>query len=379
MNLLFLNSIAPDVFGGIEAWTGLVATGLIERGHKVFVAGRAGSEFLRRTSLTCRRAKTIALRISGDFNPGTVMVIKRLLEQNDIHVIICNFNKDIRLGGLAARWQGSTRVVWGAGNNLTHNSAMHRYLTPRLLDGVITPSHDLKRQVVACGYLTADMITAIHIGIPGPKPALSREESRSQLRSKYALPQDCMIAVTSGRFVKPKGHACLIDAASTIVEQCPNLHFLLLGDGPLETEIRQTIAGDGLTEKFIFAGLLDDFELELAGADLMIHPSIIEPFGIVLLEAMRAGLPIAASRVGGIPEIILDGATGVLVEPNRPAELADAVVRLIGQDGAMSALGSAGYRRWQESFTVNRMVDSIEDYLNNIIGKGRTYEPIETA
>ena len=379
MNLLFLNSIAPDVFGGIEAWTGLVATGLTERGHKVFVAGRAGSEFLRRTRLTCGRAKTIALRISGDFNPRTVILIKGLLQQNDIDVVICNFNKDIRLGGLAARWRGSTKVVWRAGNNLTRDSAVHRYLTPRLLDGVITPSHDLKRQVVACGYLTADMITAIHTGIPGPKLGLSREESRSQLCSKYGLPQDCMIAVTSGRFVRPKGHICLIDAARKIVEQYPNLHFLLLGDGPLETEIRQRIAGDGLTEKFIFAGLLDDFELELAGADLMIHPSIIEPFGIVLLEAMRVGLPIVASRVGGIPEIILDGATGVLVEPNQPTELADVVVRLIRQDGAMSALGSAGYRRWQESFTIDRMVDSIEDYLHSIISKGRTYEPIETA
>lgn len=379
MNLMFLNSIAPDVFGGIEAWTGLVATGLTRRGHRVHVAGRAGSEFLRRTKLSCSKAAITELRISGDFNPMMVFKIKGLLQQYDIDVVICNFNKDIRLGGLAARWKGSTKVVWRAGNNLTRDSAVHRYLTPRLLDGVITPSQDLKRQVTACGYLTTDMITVIQTGIPRPKLNLNREEARSQLRAKYGLSPDCIVAVTSGRFVRPKGHICLIEAARKIVEHYPNLHFLLLGNGPLEGEIRQKIVAYGLTEKFVFAGLLDEFELELAGADLMIHPSTIEPFGIVLLEAMRAGLPIVASCVGGIPEVVLDGVTGVLVEPGQPTQLADAVIRLVGRDGAMSTLGLAGYRRWRESFSADGMIDLIEDYLQSTIGKGRKRESTKTT
>ena len=368
MNLLFLDSIAGDVYGGLESWIGMVSAGMIEKGHRVTAVGRPGSEYLRRTALQSPKIETIGLPISGDFNPATIAAIKRIFDERSIDAVICNFNKDLRLGGLAARWRGRTRVIWRLGNNLTSPKAVHRFLTPRLVDGAITPSHELKRQVVASGYIKPEMVRVIHTGVRAPRTWLAGPEARSALREKYSLPADSRIAVTSGRFVSQKGHRYLVEAAGAIVRRHPEVRFLWLGDGPLEDELRAQIEGAGLSDRFVFAGLLDDFELEMAGSDMMVHPATIEPFGIVLLEAMRVGLPIVASRVGGIPEVVADNETGDLIPPKDTAALGKAVTRLLDEPARMIKLGVAAEHRWRSEFDYDVMLLRLETYLESVIG-----------
>lgn len=371
MNLLFLDSIAGDVYGGLESWIGMVSAGMVERGHRVTAVGRPGSDYLRRTALQSPKIETIGMPISGDFNPITIAAIKRILDERAIEAVICNFNKDVRLGGLAARWRGTTRVIWRLGNNLTSSKAVHKYLTPRLLDGAITPSHELKRQVVESGYIKAETVEVIHTGVRAPRNWLPGPEARSALREKYHLPSDSRIAVTSGRFVSQKGHRYLVEAAHAIVQRYPDVRFLWLGDGPLEKVLREQIGNADLVDRFVFAGLLDDFELEMAGADLMIHPATIEPFGIVLLEAMRVGLPIVASRVGGIPEVVADYETGILVPPEDPDALSGAVTILLDDPRRMTELGSAARERWRTEFDFEVMIERLEAYLGSVIsGRG---------
>jgi glycosyltransferase involved in cell wall biosynthesis len=368
MNLMFLDSIATDVYGGLEHWIGMVAAGLVGRGHRVVVVGRRGSEYLRRSALVSKEVIVEPLGISGDFNPVTILALKRLLMKYEIDAVVCNFNKDVRLGGLAARWLGDVRVIWRLGNNMTRDNAVHRFLTPHLLDGAITPSHELKRQIMQPGYLRDDMINVIHTGIPPARnwqPGLKAYEA---LREKYRLPDDATVAVTSGRFVDVKGHRYLVTAAKSIVEQHPDVHFLWLGDGPLEQELRTQINETGLRDRFLFAGLLDDFELELAGADLMLHPATVEPFGIVLLEGMRAGLPIVASRVGGIPEVVADGQTGLLVPPGDSGALETAALQLLDNRKQLASFGKAGIARWESEFDYGRMLSRVEEYISSLIG-----------
>ena len=370
MNILFLDSIERDVFGGVENWIGFVTRGLMVRGHCVTVAGRAGSEFLRRTRLAEPGVTILELDISGDFNPVTITRIKKYIKAHQIEVVVANCNKALRLGGLAARWHGKTKVVWRAGIDLTRNNLVHRWLTPRLLDGIIVPSHALKDQITRFGHIVRDMVHVIPTGIDGSVALYSFEHARKELQLKYQLPEDCLIAVTSGRFISQKGHAYLVEAARQIVTEYTNIRFLLLGDGPLESSLRQQIAEAGLLQHFIFAGLLDSFELELSGADIMLHPSIEEPFGIALLEGMRAGLPIVASRVGGIPEVVEEGITALLVEPRQPDALASAAISLLGDHARLTAFGQAARERQQHEFSYDVMLDRVEDYLTRITSGG---------
>ncbi len=370
MNVLFLDSIEEKTYGGMEEWIRLVAGGLAKRGHGVSVAGRPESDFLRRVKKSSHDVETVPLDISGDFNPQTISELKDHIRDQRIDVVSVNFNKDVRLGGLAARLEGSARVVWSIGLDITGDSLIHKWLTPRLIDGVIVPSTSLKRQILGSGYIKEDIVAVIPIGIPDYEPSESRDEARRKLCERFDLPPDSIIAVTSGRFVAQKGHIFLIEAAAQMGNELPRLRFLLLGDGPLKSELQSQMAALGIGDRFIFAGMLDDVAPVLAGCDLMVHPSIDEPFGIAVLEGMRAGLPVVASDVGGIPEVVGREGAAILVDPRNSASLAEAIQALAADCDARVRIGNAARQRFISEFSDERMLDRVENFFRDLTGEG---------
>jgi len=367
MRIAFLNSIEAGTFGGMEQWIQLVSSALLKRGHTVFLLGRPQSSFLERVSSKVSAAHPVSLKISGDFNPFTIKKLKDFLLRQCVDLLCVNFNKDVRLGGIAARLAGEVKVVWSVGIDITRNRFVHRWLTPRLVDRVIVPSHSLKSDISRHGYIDESIVDIIPIGIDGSAVSCDREEARRNLRDKYGLPPKARVAVTVGRLVYKKGHEYLVDAAPRIIEKNPDIYFLFLGDGPKREELGQQADRLGLSARVVFAGMLDDVDFELAGADIVIHPSKEEPFGIALLEGMRAGLPIIASRVGGIPEVVVDGETALLFEPRSSVAIADVAIRLLGDPDLMREFGRAGQQRLRRHFSYETMVDRVEAAFNAVV------------
>jgi glycosyltransferase involved in cell wall biosynthesis len=372
MNLLFFDSVDRGTFGGYENWILLTARHFLERGHQATLVGRPGAEYLRRASAFSDKIEVVELPISGDFNPVTVYRLRRILKERKIDLMTVNFNKDVRLGGLAARWYGRTKVCWRLGLDITSNKWIHRWLSPKLVDGVIVPSQALKKQVTRHGYLTDEMVTVIYNGTEDKRFVRPDTASARALRDKYHLDQDRLVAVVVGRFVDQKGHKYLVDAAPEIVRQVPKVVFLFLGDGHHEASLRSHITELGLSDNFVFAGMLDNIDLELAGSDLMVHPAIEEPFSHALLEGMRAGLPIVASRVGGTPEALVEGECAVLVPARDSGSLAAAIVQLLHSAETRAAFGRAAQERWRSRFRIDTMMQQVEAYFMLVAGKGVT-------
>lgn len=370
MNLLFLDSVDCRTFGGYENWILLVASYFAERGHKVTTVGRPGAEYLRRMASGSCGVEILELPISGDFNPLTLIRLKKILSDRGVDLMTVNFNKDVRLGGIAARWYGPTRVCWRIGLDITSNGWVHRFLTPRLVDGVIVPSLALKKQVTRHGYLSDEKVTVIYNGTQDKTFARPDPKAAAALREKYHLSGDNLVAVTVGRFVDQKGHTFLVEASPEIVRQAPQVRFLWLGDGQLESTLRNRISQLGLERHFIFAGMLDNIEPELAGSDLMIHPAVEEPFSHAILEAMRAGLPIVASRVGGVPEALTDGVNALLVAPREPKILSAAVVKLLSSPELRELYGKTAQARWSDDFRIDKMMFKVEAYFESLV-RGR--------
>ncbi|MEW5795979.1 MAG: glycosyltransferase family 4 protein [Candidatus Zixiibacteriota bacterium] len=367
MNLLFLDSVDARTFGGYENWILLTARHFLERGHRATVVGRPGAEYLRRASLLSDKIEVVELPIAGDFNPATIVRMRRLLQDRRIDLLTVNFNKDVRLGGLAARWYGRTKVCWRMGLDVTRNGWAHRYLSPRLVDGVMVCSHALKRQVTRHGYLSDAMVEVVHIGIEDRVFERPNPPAAAALRQKYRLDADSLVAVTVGRFVDQKGHIYLVEAAPEIVRRVPSAVFLLLGDGHLETLLRTRIAQLGLDNRFIFGGMLDNIDVELAGADLMIHPAVEEPASFAIVEGMRAGLPTVASRVGGIPEELTDGKSALLVPPCDSSQLAEAVIKMLLSAELRAKYSQATQQRWREEFRLSTMMRKVETYFGKLL------------
>jgi glycosyltransferase involved in cell wall biosynthesis len=151
-----------------------------------------------------------------------------------------------------------------------------------------------------------------------------------------------------------KGHGDLLGCAARLAARGRTIEWWLASDGPLRRQWEERSRALGLQGAVRFLGRRDDVPALLAAADLVVHPSWAEGFPNVVLEAMCAGRPVIATRVGGAPELVLHGTTGVLVEPRRPVELADAVERLILDPPLQTRMGRLGRRHVETRFTIER-------------------------
>lgn len=366
-NILLLNSIEAGVWGGLEHWMELTGLGLARRGHSVTFAGRQGSVFLRRISAHAETT-VVPLTISGDFHPTTVGQLAEAASAGSIDLMLCNFVKDVRLAELARTFHHlNYRIIWTPGVNLAKKTLSHKFLFSRFVDKAIVPSKALRDDIIASGFLSPDRFEVIPIGLDETLWRGTRDDGRRFLMERYDLPDDAFVCLTSGRFVPQKGHQHLIEAARLLADRQPNIFYVLLGDGPRQTDLMELVKRCELTDRFIFCGLLDDHRRIVFAADLYVHPAVIEPYGIVLVEAMAAGLPTVATRVGGIPEVVVENETALLVNPADPAALAEAIERMALDHRRRDAFGLAGQDRFRTCFRLETMIDRLEACLDEAL------------
>lgn len=201
---------------------------------------------------------------------------------------------------------------------------------------------------------------------------LPPETPRHQRRSLRRL-------VMVANLRQEKGHDVLIDAAPQIFSSCPDAEICLAGNGPMAEALQERARARGVGGRVQFLGECDDVPSLLAQADIFVLPSRSEALPNALIEAMAAGLPVVASRVGGVPEIVTHGQNGVLVEPGRPTDLASAIVDLIDHPGAAAGLGNAA-RSWvSRTYSFERMVSSTERLYMEAIDAHGSPATVRTA
>ena len=200
---------------------------------------------------------------------------------------------------------------------------------------------------------------------------------RRAVRRRLGLPEAGPLILTVSNLIHYKGHGTLFEAVPLVTRIHPTARFLLAGDGPIRPEIERRIAGADLAESVRLLGERDDVPDLLRAADLLVHPSDEEGFPNAILEAMAAGLPVVATRVGGTPELVVDGVTGILVPPRSPADLAAAVSRLLADPGLARRLGTAGRERAVREFPLGRMVERTEALYTEVLRTklGLKYQP----
>jgi glycosyltransferase involved in cell wall biosynthesis len=162
--------------------------------------------------------------------------------------------------------------------------------------------------------------------------------------------------VTVANLRPEKGHDTLIEAAPLIVQRHPDVEFQIIGDGPLRAALVRQVNLRGLRSKFTFLGERPDVAERLAAADLFVLPSRSEACPNGVLEAMASSLPVVASRVGGVPELIERDVNGVLIDADAPGQLAAAVIDLIERPAHARALGRAARQTAVQRFAFDRMV-----------------------
>ena len=197
--------------------------------------------------------------------------------------------------------------------------------------------------------LPAEKLETIHYGLD------TIPETPSELRPEEAgIPAGAPLVLAIGRLIAQKDHATMLEAFARVLQSQPDARLAILGWGPLDARIRERARSLELADSVLVLGRVEPRDW-LARADVFVHTSRWEGFGIVLLEAMLASLPVVATRVSAIPEIVADGETGVLAPAGDSAAIAAHLSALLGDAERRRVLGANGLRRAHEQFSVARM------------------------
>jgi len=171
--------------------------------------------------------------------------------------------------------------------------------------------------------------------------------------------------------VAHKGQRHLVDAAPAIVRARPDAQILIFGEGELRPVLQRQIKHLGLDHHVKLVGFQPDILSLLGGLDVFVMSSLTEGLGTSILDAMAASRAVVATTAGGIPEIVVEGETGLLVRPGHAAPLAEAIISLLGAPERRQAMGAAGLARVREHFTVERMVDLTLALYERVAGRRR--------
>jgi glycosyltransferase involved in cell wall biosynthesis len=224
-------------------------------------------------------------------------------------------------------------------------------------------------RIVANSEAAAERLRAE--GIPACRVSLIRNGVDTNGFAPVPRPGPPRRVVTIANLRPMKGHDAMIDAVPLVLRHFPDATFRLVGDGPLLGGLRGRVRDRGVDESLTFVGHRDDVAAQLSASDIFVLPSRSESLPNAVLEAMAAGLPVIATAVGGIGEILEDGRTGLLVAPGDPAALADRICRLMAAPALAQALGTAARAEVTERYSFQRMVGAFDEvYRTELQSRG---------
>jgi glycosyltransferase involved in cell wall biosynthesis len=188
-----------------------------------------------------------------------------------------------------------------------------------------------------------------------------------RLKGEFGLPDDVVAVGMVAQFIPRKGHAHLLTAAPVVIAAVPNVRFILFGRGPEEGAVRKQIAADGLTGHVVVAGFRDDLDRLLPDLDVMVHPVEREGLGVALLQAAACGVPVVASAVGGVPEAVRDGESGLLVPAGDAGALARALIDLLADAERRRSMGRRSREMALREFAISVMVERHLDLYDALL------------
>jgi len=295
--------------------------------------------------------KVIETPCSGDLDLGFIGRLRRILrdEQPDLVHLHSRRGADV-LGGLAARGAGVPAVLSRRVDN------PESWLAVRL-------KYALHARVVCISQGIAAVLRSE--GVPEQRLRVVRSavdaapwmspEPRERFCEEFGVPVNAPILGIVAQLIERKGHRYLFEALAALRER-HEFSLVVFGQGPLREALEAEVRAGPLADRVRFAGFRKDLPRWLGGLDLLVHPALMEGLGVSLLQASAAGVPIIATRAGGMPEAVADGVSGLIVTPGDSAELRDAIDRLLANPAERRELGENGRRRILAEFSTEAMV-----------------------
>ncbi|WP_034629661.1 glycosyltransferase family 4 protein [Desulfotruncus alcoholivorax] len=359
--------------GGIGKHVLLLAEGLKDD-FDVTVACPQGSSL--EDNFLAKKIKILALPLKGiislkdDF--ASFKILSNFMRGERVNLVHAHGAKAALIARPAALWSGVPASVYTVHNSIINPkwpswknriaAAIERALSSST-DCIITVSRALCEEIITQENIPRSKIKVIHNGIDFNEFDYSDNQTT---KDKWGIPHHRTVIGTVARMAPQKGLPVLINAAKQIIDKY-DLHFLIAGDGPLRASLQEQVHSAGMQDFFTFTGAVKNVAQVYQVMDIFVLPSITEGLPLTILEAMSFGLPVIASAVGGIPELIINNETGLLIPPGNDDELALKIAYLVEFPGKKYELGGKARQLVLNNFAVENMIKKTINLYDNLL------------
>lgn len=352
-----------DGWGGQERRILLEAQGMQARGHRVWIAARPSCwivEAARKLGI-----EVVTLPMRGRFDPAAIWHLYRFMRKQHVDIVHTHSGIDSWLGSFAGKLAGvpivRTRHLFlplkRSGLNFVH------YLT----DCVFSLGETMRTMLVKeCGF-PQEKVVSIPTGIDFARFQPSR--AREAVREELGIPPEAFFVLIVGVIRGVKKHDVALRAFRKVIDQNPNVRLALAGDGPMRQEIEQLAKHLELGDKMLFLGHRDDVADLMGAADVLLLTSRSEAQSQALTQGAGLGLPIVATRVGGVPEVVLHEETGLLAAPGDEPAITNALLRMAENRAWAKSLGERGKMHALSNYSLEGMLRRTEQAYAELIEK----------
>lgn len=303
------------------------------------------------------------LGITGYHNPLSVVRVVKWLRKKKINIVHTHGYPAGVLGRVAAIIAGVPCIVHHVHSTYTDLSRRHHF-TEKILSWftrrIICCSEAVRRFVLEKEHIAKHKLTVIYNGVP--EADQKDIENTAELKNTLGFPEDNIIVGCIASLTQHKGHRYLLEAFREI----ENASLLIVGDGPMGEELRKLSRELGISDRTVFTGHKMDVSPYVRLMDIAVLPSSErEGLGISVIEAMALSKPVIAAAVGGLPEVVEDGETGIIVEAKNSRALTSALDKLSAEPHLRETMGARGKERYEKMFSLNDMINKMEDLYEN--------------
>lgn len=367
-------------YGGGERYLELLFERLDRTRYRPILICPEPGSFVGR--MEARGVETHVVHLAPLFNPLALWRLTRLLAREDVCILQTHGARANFYGRIAGRLAGVPVVISTVHNSLkdyeVRSSTRWIYraalrMTHRLVDRIICVSDANRRDLIDECPAAGTKSQTVHNGVdPSAFPA---QPDRQKVRLELGIGAAPLL-VTIARLTEAKGHRYLLEALPGLLHTWPKLCCLFVGEGELHDGLCRQAIELGVDRACRFVGVREDIADILVAADLFVLPSLSEGFPFVLLEALAMGCPVIASNVNGVPELIADRKTGLLVPARDSKALACAVRDMLSDPATASRMGAAGQTVVRAQFTADRMVANTTAIFDAAVQSPNGHSPV---
>ncbi|MCC6473467.1 MAG: glycosyltransferase [Burkholderiales bacterium] len=343
-----LHSESSTGWGGQENRTLHEAAQLRRLGVEVYFGCRRGARLAREARALGFAAQELPM--ASGLDPRGILGLAACMRRHRIDLVNSHSGRDTLLAGIAVRLLPSRPLLVRTRHLALPITSKATYSL--LPDHVVCVSEAVRTYLASAG-IAPRRLSAVPTGVDIAR--FDPEKYAPDLRGELDLPGDVPLVGTVAILRMKKGHQDLIAAIPRVLEALPRAHFVFAGDGPQRANIERALREAGLGARVSLLGLRGDVPRVLRGIDLFVLPTHEEALGTSFLEAQAMGVPVIGTRVGGVPEALREGETGLLVPARDPAALAAAIVTLAGDRERLRRMGEAARRFVRAEYSGERM------------------------